>query len=318
MFKAILAVIVGAVVALTLLVPTIMDYSEDQEDIYAFVIMGQSNAAYNNNVDVSVVNADTDLQVQPSDASYFFGYNQTSPIKYNANHSLLKTCGLFPITNGNEFIIGGYEAPFSSIFYEKTGQKSLYINVGWNGQSVEVFQPGEEGYEYATAAVNEAISQATGLGYHVKYGGVLWSQGEANRLDTVDEYENWFKNVWKGIQKWGFSDVMISQTREGQGGNASIAQENLAADLSGVYMATEVSNTFTLEAGTMQSDNMHYTQKGRIIIAEDVADFYIDNLYEAPTEPVNGAGTIMAAIPIIVIVALIMVAIGAIAYRRAD
>lgn len=317
MIKAILTVIVGAVVTLTLLVPTIIDYSEDQEEIYAFVIMGQSNAAYNNNVDVSVVNADTDLQVQPSDASYFFGYNQTSPIKYNANHSLLKTCGLFPITNGTDFLIGGYEAPFSSIFYEQTGQRCLMINVGWDGQSVEMFQPGQEGYAFASAAVNEVISQARGQGFDVKYGGVLWAQGEANRYDTVDEYENWFKNVWKGIQKWGFSDIMISQTREGQGGNASIAQEELAATLPGVYMATEVSNTFTLDAGTMQSDNMHYTQKGRIIIAEDVADFYLDNLYKAPTEQINGTGSIMAAIPFVVIAALILGCV-AISAKRND
>ena len=306
MLKAILAVIVGAILTLTLLVPTVMDYSEEGDEIYAFVIMGQSNAAYNNNVDVSVVNADSDLSVQPKDTSYFFGYNQTSPIKYNANHSLLKTCGLYPITNGTEFLIGGYEAPLSSIFYEKTGQKSMFINVGWDGQSVEMFQPGEEGYEYATDAVTEALSQARGQGYDVKYGGILWVQGEANRYDTVDDYEKWFKNVWKGVQKWGFTNMMISQTREGQGGNASIAQEDLAATVPGVYMATEVSNTFSIEAGTMQTDNMHYTQAGRIIIAEDVADFYLDNLYKAPTEGMDGTGEILATIPFIIVAALIL------------
>lgn len=309
--KLIAGVVVGTILTVTLLIPVIMDYSDGENDsIYAFVIMGQSNAAYNNNVDVSVVNSDGDLTVQPANVSYFFGYNQTSPIKYNANHNLLKTAGLFPITDGTHFLIGGYEAPFSSIFYEKTGQKCMIINVGWDGQSVEMFQPGNEGYAYANDAVTEAISQATGMGFNVKYGGILWSQGEANRLDSVDDYEKWFTNVWKGVQKWGFDSLLISQTRSGQGGNASIAQEDLAQKIDGVYMATQVSNTFTIENGLMQTDNMHYTQAGRIIIAEDWADYYIDNLYEAPAESNGAIDNLFGAIPYIIIAAMIIACAG--------
>lgn len=308
--KLIVGLIVGLIVTASILIPVVTEYSDDDDDsIYAFVIMGQSNAAYNNNVDVETVNNDADLIVQPEDSSYFFGYSQTSPIKYNANHDLLKTAGLFPITDGSKFLIGGYEAPFSSIFYEKTGQKCLIINVGWDGQSVEMFQPGQEGYAYATFAVSEALSKASGQGYDVKYGGILWSQGEANRYDSVDDYEMWFKNVWSGVKKWGFSTLLISQTRTGQGGNASIAQEDLAQELNGVYMATKVANTFSIDGGTMQTDNMHYTQTGRIIIAEDWANYYIENLYDAPSES-PGLGNIIGVIPFIILAALLVAAVG--------
>ena len=202
--------------------------------------------------------------------------------------------------------IGNYEAQLASTFYHKTGQRCLIVNAGWDSASINASQPGEYENTYFKAMFEKAKSLIP-TKYTLKLGCVFWAQGEADDDMTVEEYKDKFLTMWEDYQTLGWQSILIAQTRFDQSPISPEAQEQLNG-IDHIYLATDITQSFTVANGLLNSDNQHYSQKGRIIVAKDWMNFYLDHEY-VPTENNEIYGTIYqiaAVIPIIIVVAILM------------
>lgn len=103
------------------------------------------------------------------------------------------------------------------------------------------------------------------------------------------------------------------KTRDVNGGNSCAAQIEIARTNPNVIMASTLPDTFTVANGLMNSDNLHYTQKGRILIGEDIA-----NVMSLPYHAPHDLANLIGVIPILVIASIVVFAARMIIVKRND
>lgn len=321
--KNIIAIIIGTVVVVTLLTsllaPAIDELNNENaggDEIYMFMITGQSNSAYRQ-VDLTIAN--NEIPRIPENYAYYLGTDERPPESKPINwESQINSWGLHSMVNSDgTWHIGNYEAQLASTFYHETGQRCLIVNAGWDSASINASQPGEYENTYFKAMFEKAKSLIP-TKYTLKLGCVFWAQGEADDDMTVEEYKDKFLTMWEDYQTLGWGSILIAQTRFDQSPISPEAQEQLNG-IDHIYLATDVTQSFSVANGLLNSDNQHYSQKGRIIVAKEWMGFYLDHEY-TPTSSEDYSRLIFpiaAVIPLIVVIGL-LVSIARILFRNQD
>ena len=249
--------------------------SKAQLDVY--MIMGQSNAAYNY-YDVS-----TAVPVAPPGETYYFG-TSSQPNTQTDNGT-----GMFDAVNiDGSAKIGHLEMPFMSEYNSLTGHKVYTINTGWNAANIALLTVGGSHYSYEQRTARNGFDAIDQSHYVISTIGYLWLQGESDAgLDTpVDEYKSDFLKLYNAIAgkssdlfttRFTMDKAFIVQTRTARGPNTAEALTELAEENPDIYMATEITLTFSVDDGTLRTDDLHYTQRGFNQIGVAVAQYIVSN-----------------------------------------
>lgn len=275
--KIIVGVIIG-VICISIVTTTLgedrNDYSGSVIDV--IIIDGQSNSAYSTNseiVDISVVA--TDYPNAPSHNLYYYG-TDSAPIMYGSpgNPTYDDTFASYAVYNmrsNDAWIIGGYEPGLAYTISERSGHDVLVINVGVPGATVAELSPDGECGIYGQAVIEHALDIVAEDYDNVNLLGYMWAQGEADYSTSIAAYKEDFMEIFTYMHNFGAENCYIVATKL-RWGNSVIAQNELVQNNSHIIMATTVTYEFTTSNGYLLSDNTHYTQEGRDIIAEDVGN----------------------------------------------
>lgn len=313
LISAIATTIVSILIIGTVLMPVITDSSSDGEHtIDVVVLAGQSNAQYvPSYMDLSLVNEEFDA---PSTNCYYYGY-QTSTLVRPSNNigelTHLNSMNIYSMYVGEEWVIGGEEVPISYTLGKATNNDVLTINVAIGGKPISYFVPDAEGGEYAKTIIDDALSKIPDKYTNVKYAGWMWLQGEADDDTAVSDYIASFDEIQTMYESYGFNTCYMVHTRSEESGNATEAQNTIAATDPNVVMACTATEDFSVASGTLLENNeLHYSQAGRIIVGLDVGEAISDN------QPTNirtfAYGGLLIAIPMILIAALILAVVSVI------
>lgn len=256
-------------------------YTVTKANLDVFLFMGQSNIAYwpGKVIDGTyydhAIPGDVTPEITPGNA-YYYG-SSSSP--YNpdlTNLSVLSINDMVDLDTG-ENKVGSLDGAFASGYYHATGHKCLIINGAWSGKSITSFLQGGASYNHAKDGYNDALSKID-ENFNVSVKGYVWCQGEADRLMDADTYKEDFIEMNTLLTSGSFSTThlpmcYIDLIREYWGGNARLAQIDLANELPNVKMASTIANTFSIDGGTLMVDNLHYTQEGQNQIATELVSY---------------------------------------------
>lgn len=251
-------------------------------DVY--LILGQSNGAYYNE---SRYNPELASPIPPRGTAYYYGSPEL-PV-YSENEDL-DGYDMYSMTNDDGTAhIGNIECPFAGQYYDNTGHKVYVINGAWSGASILHFVPPDgKVYQASQTIFKSAIECIDTNLYDFDVKSVIWVQGESDSYISIETYKIRFKSVYDALvehnspfkfSNYKFENILIVKTRAVNGINSSIAQEELSNELPDVYIATSITDSFTIENGLMNSDNLHYSQLGDNLIGIDVANFIFYEVY---------------------------------------
>lgn len=262
------------------------DGSEESYDIVkakldVFLFMGQSNIAYwtGKYIDGTYYDHAIPGEVDPIPSpgqAYYYGSDSSPYTPDLTNLSELGIHDMVDLTTGLN-TVGSLDGSFASGYATETGNKCLVINCGWSGKSITSFVQGGAVYNHAKQGYNDAMSKIDD-NFVASVKGYVFCQGEADRLMDPDTYKADFIQMHTLLTDGSFSSnrlpvCYIDLIREYWGGNAYQAQIALADELSNVKMASTISSTFSIDGGTLMVDNLHYTQKGQNLIAEELVAY---------------------------------------------
>lgn len=261
-----------------LLLPVVVSVSEDPdawegEVLDVFIIDGQSNAAYGSDIANPSVVAQ-DFPNAPSKKLLYYGTSE-KPTTYglpgNPNYdTTFESYGIHEMYS-NGWIIGGYEPGIAYKISQRSGHDVLIINVAVPGATVAQLSPSGECGIYGHAVLEHALDAVRNQYDTLNMLGYMWAQGEADYSTSISLYESDFMKINKEMGKFGSDQCYIIKTRA-KWGNSVAAQTDLVHEYSNIVLATAITDTFSVSDGTLMSDNTHYTQKGRDIIANIVGD----------------------------------------------
>lgn len=246
-------------------------YTVEPAPLDVFLFIGQSNAANwagSNNLYADPIPA--------RGSSYYFG----TPA-HQANQNLgvdISDYNMLSMTTGSgDSRVGGIDGPFAAEYYTLTGHKSYIINGAIGGTSITTWTPGSTSYEYA-AELFDAAWNAIDLTHFVPcIASYVWIQGEADYRMESETYANYFLTMHETLINGDFTTAgnfeyaLISVTRYE---NPTTAQEDLAATYDSIKIASRLAETFSIDAGTLMSDGVHYTQTGRNMLGVAIAEYY--------------------------------------------
>lgn len=277
---------------------------ESSNDLYVFLITGQSNSAYRL-ANVDLVNEE--VEKIPYGSAYYIGtYDRPPPSNPTGWEDKIANWKFHPMNDvDGDWRIGSYEPKLASMFYEATGKRCLIIDAGWDSASINACQPGEYLNEYVHAMFERGMSLIPDK-YNVKLGCMFWAQGEADDDMTVDEYKTKFLTMWNDYQDtMGWKSILMAQTRLDQSPITPTAQEELDGT-DNIYLATKITQTFSLENGLL-GDVQHYSQAGRLLVAEDWMNYYLDNIYSGThkIENASSLADLIRIVPLLILVAIL-------------
>lgn len=288
-----------------------VSYNVQKADLDVVFIWGQSNATYRNAV--------VDEAVYPGlNAGYYFGTDSQLGSTSGQGEMDISTCSFYSLVDPEgDLRIGDMGPAIAKAYHEKTGHKVYLINGAIGNKWILLFFPGGQMWNYGGAMFSAGMDAIDRDLFNVHVVGYVWSQGEANAGNSVDEYERWFMMSFNSMRSGLMDDtrfpaVYIIKTREENGANPAQAQINLSKEYSNVILATTLPDSFTVANGLMYSDDLHYSQLGKNLIGEAVGESIAD--HTLPPASMN-LEPYLVVIPILIIVATLMAFIG-IAFRN--
>lgn len=301
---ALITVIVVTLVG-SVLYPTIEGEMEGNT-LDVLIIDGQSNAEYGDTTvcDPAVLNEE--YSEVPSHNIYYYGTSQQPANQWDWSHKWGYAWTAFHIHNAydyntHQWHIGGYEPILANTISEKSGHDVLVVNMGIGARSIADLLPDGADGAYSWGVLDRALKEISPGYQHISMVGVVWIQGETDAAigTTVEQYKASFLKLMDSFEKYGANEFYLVHTRDYYGGDASIAQDQLAEEYSNVLMATEITETFTIENGMLDANPIHYSQKGRDAIAFAIKDKIIIPTVTNPYEP------LLMMIPFMCIIALV-------------
>lgn len=302
MLKKILTATVAIIMIATLVAPLCIQPSSD-DTLEVLVIAGQSQAMYSggDRCNPSEVNGTVPL---PSTNAYYYG-TATSPIVWGGFYTsptydtTFSSYGLHNMIDSGEWVIGGYEPILANKIAADSNCDVLIINVGISGAPISFLQPSATGGIFMDRVISNALAEVPSH-YTLEKIGFMWLQGESDKDNTSEYYIEKFDIILDHFQSEGFDTCYMVETAPNKGGNAVTAQRIIAATNPAVIMASTAPETFTVQNGLLSSDNLHYTQAGRTLIAEQVSDYI-----HVPYHFDEGSTSLLHVIPLILILAVI-------------
>lgn len=242
------------------------EYVVNKANLDVFLFAGQSNIAYRWYPEKDTINPPN--PVCSIGTAYYFG----TSVPYHTGIEL-NECSIHDITEYSG--IGRLEMPFSAEYYKLTGHKVLTINSAVGGKSVTNYQPGATMYVRTVDAWELALSMVDRSVFNVSIGGLIWCQGEADTYETIDWYKTRFNAMFDAFKTLDepITKCYIDLIRPIRGMNSYLAQIELSEENDDIYLATDISSTFTIENGCLFYDDVHYTQKGQNLIGVALAKF---------------------------------------------
>lgn len=305
-------------VTVAILVPVTTSL-EAEDRLQVLVITGQSNSAYRgDSVDLNIVN---DEIPQPKTNTYYYGttngpiyYGGMPPYGEPSYDTTFESYGIHSMTSNGSWIIGGYEPALAQSISAKTNCDVLIINAGISAASIGYLLPDQTGGEYVEQVITRALNLIKDDYKIINKIGYCWMQGETDKNNPVSEYIEKFDTIFDWYQDLGFDRCFMVKTRDINGGNSCEAQIELARDNPNIILASTAPDTFTVANGLMNADNLHYTQEGRIIIAEDINSKMVLKSYLTD----NTLADLLGFIPLLITAGIIIIIGGSIAIRRLE
>lgn len=289
--KVAIGAVVGIVIFSTVLYPVVVNYDSEPSTLDVIIIDGQSNAEYSSSIN-RCNKALIDLPV-PNQALLYYG-SEHAANSYPSSDSNQ----IYSMNREGYWQIGGLEPYLAYTYAERSGHDVLTINVARGAQSIAWLAPPGAGGEYAKNVIDSALAQVQGY-RSVNMVGWVMLQGEQDKNMPVETYKGHFMELSEYFTSIGADNCYIASTREYYGGNACIAQEELAQASPNIHISTHISDTFTESNGYLVSgDPIHYSQKGRNLIAEELGA-------AIQVSPGREAFNLIQVVPIIVLVAMI-------------
>lgn len=298
--KKIVCVVIAIVLAVTILIP-ITDVRNDSETLNVIIIDGQSNGAYWNICDPSVVQEDYD--VVPTHNLYYYGAD--IPIKYNGGEydHTFKSYDIHPMWD-NGWLIGGYEPILANELSERSNRDTLVINIAIGGLSIISLQPTGAGGIYGFEVIENALSKIEGYD-RIDMVGWIWIQGETDDELGIDIYTYGFNDLADKFDSIGAKNCYVVGVRDSYGGNSQIALREIAKKDPNVTFVTDIAETFTEENGLLKpGDPLHFSQKGRDVIATILGNEIPISKYGETPDIIR---TFVQLIPVLVIVGLLSI-----------
>lgn len=274
--KLIPSIFVIIVLLTSLLLPIISDFGEDSKVADVVIIAGQSNAAYRESIPYRVDPNIATRELPLSDSLYYYG-TLTSPATYEIigdptydptfeSYSLHKMC------RDSRYIIGGLEAPLGIGIHNITGHDVIVLNVAVSSATISWLDPDGVWGTFASGVISHAMDMINAKYHTVNKIGWVCLQGESDMNTSIDAYKTNFIRLMDYMDSFGFNNGYIVPPRESRGGNAYIAQYDLASEYNNLHISTNIQNSFTVENGLLYGDDLHYTELGRIEIGKAVVD----------------------------------------------
>lgn len=286
-------------------------YNVAKSDLDLILIWGQSNASYRN--------ADVSEAINPGlNAGYYFGTEDQLGSGAGEGETDPSSCSFYTLVDSDgDLRIGDMGPAIAKTYHEKTGHKVYLVNAAIGNKWILLFIPPEQMWTYCENTVDAAINAVDMTKYNLHIIGYVWSQGEANSDNSVNDYKTWFMMSYNSMASGlldghVFDKVFIIETKPSDGGNATIAQRELCKEYSGVYMGSQLPETFTVENGLMSSDGLHYSQLGKNLIGLQIGEV----IAETVNPTVEDYSDLLSVIPVVIIVAIITAVAGLIIVRR--
>lgn len=318
MIKKILAITITIVLMACLLVP-VLDSTNGEKTLEVYVLAGQSNAAYSNKTErCDAEYVDEHLEA-PSAKLWYYG-TEAMPIRNGLSSSTpsdydttFESYALWQMYRGGHWVIGGEEPALASTISKRTNADVLIINVGVDNQKVSELLPTATCGEYVDEVLAHALPLINRSEYpNVQYKGVVWIQGESDNVanTSVDSYIEDFMTIKDWYASKGFSQWYIVKIRPLSGrDNAATAQTQIAANNDDVQI-TDVARSFTIADGLMNTDGVHYTQKGRDLVGEAIGDMTpISSHFR------GGLSSLLSVIPILILLSVALIGVSMV-YNR--
>jgi len=243
-------------------------------NLSVYMIAGQSNAAYRDvGIDPTMITG-----LRPGTAYYYGTSTEPSNSIGGANMSSdTSSYWIWPmVSNDGTAKIGGIDAPLAADLVTDD-EKIMIVNTAVGGTLISTWVPGERTYERAKILFNDALNKIDNSRFNVTVKSYIWVQGEQDTATPIDSYISSFLEMHDAFTTGGvfsfkpLQKAFIAQTRAYNGVNSSVAQAELPTLDSTIILATTVTQTFTVANGMLTSDNIHYSQAGRIVVAYEVA-----------------------------------------------
>ena len=282
------------------------DPEEEDDVLHVFMLCGQSNAQYYQE-DVTVANQ---LNGIPENTAFYYGTSEAPAVYSNDYQSEYESYQIYSMTDSEgKYTIGSIEPGFACGFYERTGQKCLIINTARGGASINDFLPGAYLNTYVTTLFEDALSKIPSTTEY-KLESTIWIQGESDRFMTPADYESKFATLQDFFEGLGLKTTIMSKVRSQWTPAISNAQIEIAAEDKSVSLCS-LADTFSIAAGTMASDDLHYSQKGRNILGMELSEYaHVPNKVDMEYD------SLIHAIPAILIIAVMLAIVSVIFIRR--
>lgn len=271
-------------------------YYTEKAILDVFLLMGQSNAAnyrYDKTIAEPIPEMGTSYYYGTSTNLMYWGSANPNNPQYDTTFA---SYDMYDMVYGDEAKVGNVDLPFAGEYTEDNSHKVYVINAAIPSASINIFQPNGIAFNYCKNVFAHAMDCIDYSKYNVSVKGFIWIQGEQDYNMTVDEYKTKFMNFmdcvdWMGTPKFNdeykvpiclISKVRVKSLELPASGinaiNPAQAQIELAEEYNNIYMATEITDTFTVQNGLMLSDDGHYSQTGDNLIGKNVATYYKTNL----------------------------------------
>lgn len=311
--------IIGIIISIVIVAASIpfFDVEDDDDDLYLFVITGQSNAAYyihNTTVanDLPAPAKGNVFYYGTSGSSMYYGINPSSP----TYDTTFESYSIQDITNDqNKFRIGGLESALASKFFNETGKKALIVNTSIGGQSITLMQPGELGYEYAADVIQHAID-LVGPEYNIRPATIFFIQGESDSSMAINDYKAYFgtmASAYMSLTHCG--SITLGEVRPVNAPQIAAAQLQICDEDPDVYLGSMASGTFTVDNGLMTNDNLHYSQAGKNIVGTQLMDTYLTAHKSEFIDPVAQYQALIGIIPLLIIIGIVIATIGLLRFK---
>lgn len=288
-----------AIITITVIVVPVVETSslDSVSTIDILLIDGQSNGAYyasnTTRCDPAVVNQELGA---PEYKALYYG-TQSGSSRVVGEDTTIRS-----MYRSGEWKIGGEEAGLAYYLMQKNHRDVLVLNIARGATGIEELATGET-WTDGKAVIEAALAKIDTMYEAKNFVGWIMIHGEADRNQSKAYYKQYFSILDNNLDKLGFEQCYFALPRYSWGLNAYDAMKELAAANPDIHIATDITETFTQANGLLNSDNLHYTQKGRTVLAKAI-------VAAIPANPNEDSGNdLFLIIPVLLFVGVIMMAV---------
>ena len=239
---------------------------------------GQSNAAYYGFGDYPTAYDKTIAPVPALGTCFYFGYTDRMPYHETQNVS---SCKIYDMVNADtgKLRVADKGPGFCKEYSEATSNKTIWVSLAIPSKRIAAWdQPSGSAWVQNIACMDKFNSLLQNTGFIIDKTIVLWAQGESDYLHDTGyaHYLTSFRTLHDSAPAaWGhdIAGWYLLEGRTAKVGWVNSAFEELAETMPDVHLATTSSlvDSFTLANGLLNTDELHYTQRGDNALADAAA-----------------------------------------------